>query len=146
MFYSSVMKSEGSDTVFQNRSSKALQTKQVTFGLMINRCVKMFKRNCQRGRISSPLQGLSGWAKNHINMRQINRRKSSLISYIGGIHTNVEIPKTDKMRYVCHSEIREQGSWTSVGKKAIRRKGKDRKCLVNECLPGHSESVGQRGF
>lgn len=42
-------------------------------------------------------------------MRQIKRRKSKLISSIGGIHTNMEIPKTDKMRYICPSELRRKG-------------------------------------
>ena len=36
-------------------------------------------------------------------MRQIDRRKSNLISYVWGISTGEEIPKTGKMRYICHS-------------------------------------------
>ena len=44
------------------------------------------------GKISSPLQG-SGWPNNYIDVRQINRRKSSLILYIRGIYIKIEIPK-----------------------------------------------------
>ena len=45
------------------------------------------------GRTYSALQGPSSWAKNQIDMKQINRRKSNLI-YLWGIHTDMEIAKT----------------------------------------------------
>jgi len=34
------------------------------------------------------------WTKNQIDMRQVNRRKSNVISYVKGIHTDTEIPET----------------------------------------------------
>lgn len=47
-----------------------------------------------------------------MDVRHINRRKSDLIVCVWGIHTDMEIPKTGKMRYTCHPELRrtEQGS------------------------------------
>lgn len=74
----------------------------------MNRCVRMLRRNCQGGRISPTLQGLSRWAKNQIDLRQINRRKSNLISNVGGIHTNRKF-QTDKMRYYRSFWTEEKG-------------------------------------
>ena len=43
--------------------------------------------NCQGARIPCPLQDPSSWTENQIDMTQIDRRKSNLISYLWGIHT-----------------------------------------------------------
>ena len=51
----------------------------------------------------------SSWIKSQIDRRQINRRTSNLILYVWEIHTDVEIPKTGKMRYICHPELRRKG-------------------------------------
>lgn len=47
----------------------------------------------QGARISWPLHGASGQTKNQVDMRQINSRKSDLIEYPWGIHTDLQIPK-----------------------------------------------------
>ena len=59
-------------------------------------------------RIYSAFRSPSTWTKNQIDMRQINRRISNLILYIQGSHTNMEIPKAGKMRYICHSDLRKR--------------------------------------
>ena len=46
-----------------------------------------------------PFKGPSSWTENQIDMRQINRRKSNLILYMQGIHTDMDIPKTGKVRH-----------------------------------------------
>ena len=43
------------------------------------------------------LQDPSSWTKNQIDVRQTNRRNKD---YVCGIHIYINIPKTDKMRYV----------------------------------------------
>ena len=40
---------------------------------------------------SCPLQGPSGWTKNQIDMRQINKRKSHLTAYVQGVHTDMAV-------------------------------------------------------
>lgn len=42
----------------------------------------------------STIQGSSSWTRNQIDMRPINRRKSSLLIPTQGIHTGMEILKT----------------------------------------------------
>lgn len=55
--------------------------------------------NCWGPRIFCPLKVLQAGLRMQINMRQINR-KSNLIGYIWRIHTDMEIPKTGKRRYI----------------------------------------------
>lgn len=43
--------------------------------------------------MSCTLQGSSSCTKNQIDMRQNKRRKSNLITYAWGTHTDFEIPK-----------------------------------------------------
>ena len=50
--------------------------------------------------MSCPFQVLSSWTKNQIDPRQVNGRKSHLIVYVTGIHTDKEIPKTGNMRCI----------------------------------------------
>ena len=52
----------------------------------------------------SPIKGPCSWTKNQIDMRQINRgKKSNLIAYVRGIHTDMEISKTARQNKVCMS-------------------------------------------
>lgn len=51
----------------------------------------------------SALQSPS-WTKNQINMRKVNRRKSNLIVYTEGFHTDLEIPEMDSMMLLCAEE------------------------------------------
>ena len=66
-------------------------------------------------------QGPSGQTKYQIDMRQINRRKSTLIGICMGIH--IDIPNTGTIRNICPSELRRrgQGSGTSEGRNALHR-------------------------
>ena len=67
-------------------------------------------------------------------MRQINRRKTNPYKH--------EIPKTGKIRYISHLELRgwEWGLRTSKRRKTIHRKMKKSKCLVN-ALPYRSNGT-----
>ena len=53
-----------------------------------------------------PPQGPSGWTKTQIDMRQINKRKSNLIAYVQGVHTDVAVRQK---RYKCHPELSRRG-------------------------------------
>lgn len=61
---------------------------------------------CWKGGISSALQGPSSWNKNQIDMRHIDRRKSTLILYTQEIHRDMEILKSGKLRYICYPVLR----------------------------------------
>lgn len=63
--------------------------------------------------------------KNHIDIRQINRRTSNLISYVQRIHTDTEIPKTvKKMRCVCYSELRRAGRGLGLQRAGMQSTGR----------------------
>ena len=75
--------------------------------------------------------GPSKWAKNHIDMRQINRRKSSLIVYEWGIHTDMELPKTIRQNEVYmsfHTKEKRLESGASEGRNAIHRRVEEVPC------------------
>lgn len=56
----------------------------------------------EEGNFSSALQGSS---KTQTGMRQIKRRKSNLVMYVGNLHRH-EIPKTGTKRHICYPELR----------------------------------------
>ena len=74
-----------------------------------NRSFSFVAMWCREQEFSVPFKGPSSWTENRIDMRQINLRKSNLILYIGGIHKDMEIPKTGKMKYICHPELGRKG-------------------------------------
>lgn len=51
---------------------------------------------CWGERIFFALQDPSCWTKNQVDIRRINGRKSNIVVYIQGIHTDMEVPKTMK--------------------------------------------------
>lgn len=58
----------------------------------------------------------------------------------------MEIPKTGKMRYTCHSELRRKwvGVWYFKGEDCNSQEDEGVKCLVSKCLLGHSETMEHR--
>lgn len=58
---------------------------------------------------SRPLKGSSSWTKDPKDTRQSNRKRSNLIVYVQGIHSDMKIPKTvGRMRSICHLELRRR--------------------------------------
>ena len=55
--------------------------------------------------------------------RPTNRKKLNLIAHTLGIHTDMEVTKTDKMRHICHPEPRRRGqrSGASEERNALHR-------------------------
>ena len=76
------------------------------------------------GRIHSAIEALSGWIKNHLDMRHINRRKSNLIAYLWGIHTDTEISKTLKQHDACMKLRGGMEFEVTKGRKTISKKVK----------------------
>ena len=106
--------------------------------------VKKEKKN------SSTFQGSSGWSRNEIDMRQINRRKlnKSLITCIDGRDPGElsNLPKRLKPSPLYHFQLKTK---EDVGGSGLRLQGGVRqltwklksKCLVNKCLLGLTEKM-----
>jgi len=58
----------------------------------------------------------------------------------------MEIPKSGKMRDICHSELRRRGRSLVLQRDGKQSSGimKKSKCSVNNYILGHSETTGQR--
>ena len=56
------------------------------------------------------------------------------------------ILKTGKKRYMHHSEPKTRGEGLGLQREEMQSSGriKKSKCLLSQCLLGHSETVGQR--
>lgn len=66
-------------------------------------------------------------------MGQINRKKSNLIAYIGGLHTDVEIPEMDNMMLMC-AEERGRGLRRYKGERELEQEGERRWLEDKDCL------------
>ena len=95
--------------------------------------------------IKLPFLGCSCWST---DMRQVNRRKSNLITYKQEFHKNIG-PKNKWVNwsfYVIQEEEKGEEVRTAKERRAIYRKMNKSKHLVTKCLLGHEETMRQRGL
>ena len=78
----------------------------------------------------------SGWSNNQIDRRQINRKKSNLISYRQGLHKNMRPTGSQAVEAYTPSRAKKKGweSGTSEGRKTIHREtGRTHVWYTNVC-------------
>ena len=104
-------------------------------------------------RFSSALLYSSGWSKNYVDMRHMNRRKLNkiLITYIHGRDPGKlsNLPKWPNTHFNYHLQLKrkEDIGGSGLGLQVEGRQyawGWKSKWLVNKCLLGQAETMGHR--